>query len=42
MVWQSRADQRARLGTMDDHMLKDIGITRADVERERTKPFWRG
>lgn len=27
---------------MDDYALKDIGITRADIEREATKPlFWR-
>jgi uncharacterized protein YjiS (DUF1127 family) len=40
--WQSRAGERHRLATLDDHMLKDLGLTRADVEHEVRKPFWRG
>lgn len=39
-TWQSRASERAQLKAMDDYMLKDIGITRADAARETTKPFW--
>lgn len=33
--------QRHALEALDDRMLKDIGITRCDVEREISRPFWR-
>jgi uncharacterized protein YjiS (DUF1127 family) len=26
---------------MDDHLLHDIGLSRADLEYEVAKPFWR-
>lgn len=26
---------------MDDYMLKDIGVSRSDIQREATKPLWR-
>lgn len=39
--WQDRARQRHRLGEMDDHLLRDIGLSRADLEQEVAKPFWR-
>ena len=32
---------RARLAELDDRMLKDIGLTRADAEFLINKPFWR-
>lgn len=32
--------QRNALHALDDNMLRDIGLSRADVEREATKPFW--
>jgi uncharacterized protein YjiS (DUF1127 family) len=38
--WQELAQQRRRLLALDDRMLKDIGITRADATREGTRPFW--
>jgi uncharacterized protein YjiS (DUF1127 family) len=34
--------QRRTLAMLNDHMLKDIGLSRVDVEREVSKPFWRG
>lgn len=34
------ARQRRRLLALDDRMLKDIGITRADACREGARPFW--
>lgn len=40
LEWQERARQRRRLSELDDRMLKDIGLTRADVSREVEKPFW--
>ena len=41
-VWQERAIQRHSLAMLDDHGLRDIGLTRADVVREISKPFWQG
>lgn len=38
MVAVSR--QRRELLTFDDRMLKDIGVTRADVQREANRRFW--
>lgn len=39
--WIERARQRRALAGLDDQMLRDIGITRADAVREAEKPFWR-
>jgi uncharacterized protein YjiS (DUF1127 family) len=39
--WQSRAVQRRALAGMSDYHLKDIGLSRADVEGEAAKHFWR-
>jgi uncharacterized protein YjiS (DUF1127 family) len=38
--WHELARQRRALLTLDDRMLKDIGITRAAAEREASRPFW--
>ena len=38
--WQELARQRRALGAMSDHMLKDLGLTRADALREAGRPFW--
>jgi uncharacterized protein YjiS (DUF1127 family) len=35
-----RAAERHLLAALDDRMLKDIGLSRADVEREIRKRFW--
>ena len=40
-AWQERARERADLMTLDDRALKDIGLTRCDVERVAVKSFWR-
>ena len=39
-TWQERADQRHALAMLEDYQLRDIGLSRADVAREATKPFW--
>jgi uncharacterized protein YjiS (DUF1127 family) len=42
LTWQERSRQRHHLAALNDHMLRDIGLTRADVMAETTKPFWQG
>ncbi len=39
--WNARFHQRRDLQALPDHLLHDIGRSRADVEAEATKPFWR-
>ena len=39
--WLELSRQRRALQALDDRTLKDIGLTRADVERELSKRFWR-
>ncbi len=39
--WWDRARQRHHLLQLDDRLLKDVGLTRAGVEREAAKPFWK-
>ena len=40
-LWRQRARGRQQLRTFDDHLLRDIGITRLQAEAEAHKPFWR-
>lgn len=40
-AWRERARSRRQLLTMDDHLLKDIGVTRHEAEYEARQPFWR-
>lgn len=39
--WSERRRTRGHLYQMPDYMLHDIGVSRADVETEYQKPFWR-
>ena len=39
-MWYSRSRQRAKLGQLDSHMLRDIGLTCEQVEVETKKHFW--
>ncbi len=39
--WRQRYRQRRHLARLDHHMLRDIGLSSADVEQEIHKPFWR-
>lgn len=41
LLWQQRARDRRQLACLSDQMLHDIGLTRADVFAEASKPFWR-
>jgi uncharacterized protein YjiS (DUF1127 family) len=36
-----RHRQRQRMGELDARQLADLGITRAQADREARKPFWR-
>ncbi len=42
LTWMNRSRQRHDLAKLNDDALHDIGLTRADVRREISKPFWRG
>lgn len=39
-VWNARSESRRSLAALDDRLLQDIGLDRADVNREISKPFW--
>jgi uncharacterized protein YjiS (DUF1127 family) len=39
-AWRQRRRSRLHLMALDDHLLRDIGISRADMEQEVFKPFW--
>ncbi len=41
LSWQRRHKDRMHLMALDDRLLRDIGISPADVDREASKPFWR-
>lgn len=38
--WWQLAEQRRRLARLDDAALKDLGLSRADVQQETERPFW--
>jgi uncharacterized protein YjiS (DUF1127 family) len=40
-LWRERARQRRALAHLDDHLLCDIGLTRAAAARQCATPFWR-
>lgn len=39
--WIDRSRQRKHLATLDDRLLKDIGYSRSQVQKEISKPFWK-
>ena len=41
IAWIERIRERQQLAALSDDMLKDIGVSRADVEHVVDKPFWR-
>lgn len=38
--WYRISQERRALSSMSDWMLKDIGLSRADAERESQRHFW--
>lgn len=38
--WHDRHVQRLDLAEIDDHLLRDLGLTPEDVRRECAKSFW--
>jgi uncharacterized protein YjiS (DUF1127 family) len=40
-AWNARRQANAQLLTLDDHELKDIGLSRGQALFEHDKPFWR-
>lgn len=41
LTWQRRKAMRYLMAEMDERILKDIGISRADAQKEASKPFWK-
>ena len=39
-LWLERGRSRRVLATLDDHRLRDIGVTREEARLESAKPFW--
>jgi len=40
VTWQSVSRQRRELRRISDHLLKDVGLSRVDADREAARPFW--
>jgi uncharacterized protein YjiS (DUF1127 family) len=38
--WFERSRQRRALATLDDQLLRDIGLTRPQAQTEAARPFW--
>jgi uncharacterized protein YjiS (DUF1127 family) len=41
-LWRTRTRERRVLAALDHRDLRDLGLSRWEVERELAKPFWRG
>jgi uncharacterized protein YjiS (DUF1127 family) len=41
-LWRSRHRERNVFATLDERDLRDLRVSRWEVERELAKPFWRG
>lgn len=40
-AWLARIRQRRSLASLNDDLLRDLGLSRADADAESRKPFWR-
>jgi uncharacterized protein YjiS (DUF1127 family) len=41
-LWRRRRRERNVFATLDERDLRDLRVSRWEVERELAKPFWRG
>jgi uncharacterized protein YjiS (DUF1127 family) len=41
-TWRTRIDERRAFANLEYRDLRDMGLSRWEVDRERAKPFWRG
>jgi uncharacterized protein YjiS (DUF1127 family) len=41
-LWRERRRQRQSFDTFGHRELRELGLSRWEVERELAKPFWRG
>lgn len=41
-LWRSRIRERRAFPVLNERELRDLRLSRWDVERELAKPFWRG
>ncbi len=41
LLWHTRAVERSHLAKLEDYHLQDMGISRAEADREAAKPFWK-
>jgi uncharacterized protein YjiS (DUF1127 family) len=41
LLWHERIRSRRVLASLDDRMLRDVGIDQATARRESAMPFWR-
>ncbi|RJF90046.1 DUF1127 domain-containing protein [Oleomonas cavernae] len=41
LEWQRRKHERRHLAELDEYLLRDMGLSRADVAHETAKPFWK-
>lgn len=39
--WNRRVNERRAMRRLDDHLLRDIGIGRLQLEQMAARPFWR-
>jgi uncharacterized protein YjiS (DUF1127 family) len=40
-AWRTRVQERQMWLMVSDHILRDIGVTREEINLEVSKPFWR-
>ena len=38
--WAERRKSRKALAALDDHLLRDIGVTQAQAQKEAKRPFY--
>jgi uncharacterized protein YjiS (DUF1127 family) len=41
LFWHERLKSRRMLASLDDRMLRDVGLDQATAQREADRPFWR-